>query len=168
MVFQSPPSFKATDENIKNSRDFFESIKEELRIGWEIRDESWLKRDERREYAPFLSELLGSGVIWVEESTDMLLILTEEQVERVKVKKLEDLMRKEVKCAPINAYKNLYVGLKLNGRCSGVGIMKSFDPLSGKAEVLTRYGGDVDSIVFGFIRLSEDGEELGVREVDSP
>jgi len=124
--------------------------------------------DERREYAPFLSELLGSGVIWVEESTDMLLILTEEQVERVKVKKLEDLMRKEVKCAPINAYKNLYVGLKLNGRCSGVGIMKSFDPLSGKAEVLTRYGGDVDSIVFGFIRLSEDGEELGVREVDSP
>jgi polynucleotide 5'-hydroxyl-kinase GRC3/NOL9 len=124
--------------------------------------------DERREYAPFLSELMGSGVIWVEESADMLLILSEGYVERMKVKKLEDLMRKEVKCAPINVYKNLYVGLKLNGRCSGVGIMESFDPLDGKAEILTRYGGDVDSIIFGFIRLSEDGEELGMREVDSP
>jgi polynucleotide 5'-kinase involved in rRNA processing len=46
--------------------------------------------------------------------------------------------------------------------------MESFDPLDGKAEILTRYGGDVDSIIFGFIRLSEDGEELGMREVDSP
>ncbi len=46
VIFQSPPSFKATDENIKNSRDFFGSIKEGLKIGWEIRDESWLKRDD--------------------------------------------------------------------------------------------------------------------------
>jgi polynucleotide 5'-hydroxyl-kinase GRC3/NOL9 len=124
--------------------------------------------NERREYAPFLSELLGSEVIWVEESADMLLILTEGYAERVRVKKLGDLMRKEVKCAPINVYKNLYVGLKFNRRCSGVGIMESFDPLTGRAEILTRYGGDVDSIIFGFIRLSEDGEELGAREVDSP
>ncbi len=42
VVFQSPPSFKATEENLKNVRDFFSSIRGDVElIGWEVRHESW-------------------------------------------------------------------------------------------------------------------------------
>ncbi len=41
IVFQSPPSFKATKENIRNVLDFFNSIERETPLGWEVRDESW-------------------------------------------------------------------------------------------------------------------------------
>ncbi|MEM3371855.1 MAG: DUF72 domain-containing protein [Candidatus Korarchaeum sp.] len=46
VVFQSPPSFKATDENLRNSKEFFRSIGgEDIMIGWEVRDESWFKSE---------------------------------------------------------------------------------------------------------------------------
>ncbi|MEM0267953.1 MAG: DUF72 domain-containing protein [Candidatus Korarchaeum sp.] len=46
VVFQSPPSFKATDENLRNSKEFFRSIGSEgIMIGWEVRDESWFKSE---------------------------------------------------------------------------------------------------------------------------
>ncbi|MEM4582128.1 MAG: DUF72 domain-containing protein [Candidatus Korarchaeum sp.] len=46
VVFQSPPSFKATDENLRNSKEFFRSIgSEDIMIGWEVRDESWFKSE---------------------------------------------------------------------------------------------------------------------------
>lgn len=46
VIFQSPPSFRATDENLRNSREFFESISSgDIRIGWEVRDESWFKSE---------------------------------------------------------------------------------------------------------------------------
>lgn len=49
VVFQSPPSFKASDENVRNSLEFFRSVKEgALMVGWEVRDESWLRREEFR------------------------------------------------------------------------------------------------------------------------
>jgi len=48
VVFQSPPSFKATKENVRNATDFFSSIREDVElIGWEVRHESW--RDHLRE-----------------------------------------------------------------------------------------------------------------------
>lgn len=41
VVFQSPPSFKATEENLRNAREFFSSLDTGLMLGWEVRDESW-------------------------------------------------------------------------------------------------------------------------------
>ncbi len=42
VVFQSPPSFKATEENMKNVKEFFRSIRGDVElIGWEVRHESW-------------------------------------------------------------------------------------------------------------------------------
>ncbi len=43
VIFQSPPSFRATEENLNNADAFFSAISGEFRLGWEIRDESWLK-----------------------------------------------------------------------------------------------------------------------------
>lgn len=48
VIFQSPPSFKATDDNIRNSKEFFGSIRGDIMIGWEIRDESWFKSESFR------------------------------------------------------------------------------------------------------------------------
>lgn len=127
-----------------------------------------LTGEEKGEYSSFLSDILGSGVTWVEESPDMLLLLTEDHVDRVKLRELEGLLRKEVRCAPKNVYEDLYVGLKSDGRCSGVGIMKSFDLKGKRLKVLTKYGGRVEAVSFGFMKLTEDGEELGTRGVDSP
>ncbi|MEM3371088.1 MAG: Clp1/GlmU family protein [Candidatus Korarchaeum sp.] len=127
-----------------------------------------LTGEEKGEYSSFLSDVLGSDVVWVEESPDMLLILTEGHVDRMKSRELGDLLRKEVRYAPKEVYENLYVGLKYNRRCSGVGILRSLDLRGRRAEVLTKYGGQVDAISLGFIRLTEEGEELGTREVDSP
>ncbi|MCS7103550.1 MAG: DUF72 domain-containing protein [Candidatus Korarchaeum sp.] len=45
VIFQSPPSFKATDENTRNAREFFGSISGDVVIGWEVRDESWFKSE---------------------------------------------------------------------------------------------------------------------------
>lgn len=45
VIFQSPPSFKATDENLRNSREFFGSLEDDIMIGWEIRDESWFRSE---------------------------------------------------------------------------------------------------------------------------
>ena len=45
VIFQSPPSFRATDENMKNSREFFGSLVDDLMIGWEVRDESWFRSE---------------------------------------------------------------------------------------------------------------------------
>ncbi len=42
VVFQSPPSFKATKENVNNANRFFSSIKGDFRLAWEVRDESWV------------------------------------------------------------------------------------------------------------------------------
>lgn len=127
-----------------------------------------LTGEEKGEYSSFLSDLLGSNVVWVEESPDMLLILTEDHIDRMRLRELEGLLRKEVRCSSRRIYEDLYVGLKYNRRCLGVGILKSLDLKSRKAEVLTRYEGKVDTISLGFIRLKEDGEELGTRGVDSP
>lgn len=123
---------------------------------------------EKSEYSSFLGDLLGSNVIWVEEAPDMLLILTEGHFDRAKVRKLEDLLKKEVRCAPKVFYEDLYVGLKSGGRCAGVGILKSLDLRNRRATVLTKYRGEVDCISLGFMRVTEEGDELGVREVDSP
>ncbi len=46
IVFQSPPSFKATKENISNADNFFSSIRGEFEIVWEVRDESWFSSEE--------------------------------------------------------------------------------------------------------------------------
>ncbi len=44
IVVQTPPSFSCTDENIKNMKDFFSSVKRDgLLIGWEPRGD-WLDR----------------------------------------------------------------------------------------------------------------------------
>ena len=123
---------------------------------------------EKTEYASFLGDILGSKVVWVEESSDMLLILTEGHVERIKIRKLEDLLRKEVRWASLRDYENLYIGLKLRGKCMGIGILKSLDLKNRKASIFTRYRGEVDSLSLGFFKLDEEGNELGSREVDSP
>jgi len=42
IIFQSPPSFEATEENIDNAYRFFKSIRGDVdKIGWEVRHESW-------------------------------------------------------------------------------------------------------------------------------
>lgn len=42
IIFQSPPSFGATDGNVKNVYKFFESVRSDIeKIGWEVRHESW-------------------------------------------------------------------------------------------------------------------------------
>ncbi len=46
VIFQSPPSFKATKENIDNADRFFSSIKGEFKLAWEVRDESWLSSED--------------------------------------------------------------------------------------------------------------------------
>ncbi len=46
IVFQSPPSFKATKENVNNADKFFSYIKGEFELAWEVRDESWLSSKE--------------------------------------------------------------------------------------------------------------------------
>lgn len=45
VIFQSPPSFKATDENLRNAREFFSSLDDDLMVGWETRDESWYRSE---------------------------------------------------------------------------------------------------------------------------
>lgn len=43
VIFQSPPSFEATEENIENAYKFFRSIRGDVeKIGWEVRHESWI------------------------------------------------------------------------------------------------------------------------------
>ncbi len=46
IIFQTPPSFKATQNNIKNVIEFFESIERgDIVLGLEIRDPSWFSQD---------------------------------------------------------------------------------------------------------------------------
>jgi len=40
-IFQSPPSFDSSDENISNVREFLSSITNDMSLGWEIRNDSW-------------------------------------------------------------------------------------------------------------------------------
>jgi uncharacterized protein YecE (DUF72 family) len=42
VIFQSPPSFEATDENVESAYKFFEFVRGDIeKIGWEVRHESW-------------------------------------------------------------------------------------------------------------------------------
>ncbi len=123
---------------------------------------------EKSEYAPFLEDLLGVKVLWVEESPDMLIVLTEAPVNREKCIMMSNLLKKDVKIAPLRYYDGLYVGLLKGKLYAGVGIITSLSPKSGEIEVLTRYNGEVSGISFGYIRFNSEGEEVGRRRREYP
>ncbi len=123
---------------------------------------------EKPEYAPILEDLLGVKVYWVEESLDMLIILTEALISKEKYIALSNLLNKDVKIAPLGDYRGLYVGLLKGKTYAGVGILESLDLKEGEIGVLTRYNGRVSGISFGYIRFNSEGEELGRRRRDYP
>ncbi len=41
VVFQCPPTFKMTEQSIRDMREFFQAIAGELKLAWEPRHESW-------------------------------------------------------------------------------------------------------------------------------
>lgn len=50
VVFQSPPSFKFSEENLSNAGEFFSSISDSgFTFVWEVREEGWLKRSAFKE-----------------------------------------------------------------------------------------------------------------------
>ncbi|MDK2373085.1 MAG: Clp1/GlmU family protein [Candidatus Korarchaeota archaeon] len=120
------------------------------------------------EYIPFLERILGVRVHWMEESPDMLIAITEGEVDRRKITMLSGLLNKEVRIGPMNVYKGLYVGLIRGRDCKGVGIIQSMDIREGWMSVLTKYEGPLDGIALGYIRFNAEGEELGSRGMNVP
>ncbi len=123
---------------------------------------------ERLEYAPLLEDMLGVKINWVEESPDMLIILTEEPVSKERYTTLSNLLNKDVRIAPLKDYEGLYVGLLRDKTYAGVGILECLDLKRGEIGVLTRYDERVSGITFGYIRFNSKGEELGRRRRDYP
>ncbi len=120
------------------------------------------------EYIPFLERILGVRVRWMEESPDMLIAITEGEVDRRKIATLSDLLNKEVRVGPMDVYKGLYVGLIQGRECKSVGIIQSMDIKEGWMNILTKYEGPVDGIALGYIRFNAEGEELGSRGMNLP
>ncbi len=120
------------------------------------------------EYIPFLERILGVRVRWMEESPDMLIAVTDGEVDRRKITMLSSLLNKEVRIGPMDVYEGLYVGLIKGRECKGVGIIQSLDIKEGWMNVLTRYEGSVDGIALGYIRFNAEGEELGSRGMNLP
>ncbi len=120
------------------------------------------------EYIPFLERILGARVHWMEESPDMLIAITESEVDRRKIAMLSGLLNKEVRIGPMIVYKGLYVGLIRGRGCKGVGIIQSMDIREGWMSVLTKYEGPLDGIALGYIRFNAEGEELGSRGMNVP
>ncbi len=122
----------------------------------------------KEEYIPFLERILGVKVQWMEESPDMLIALTEGNIDRKKITILSELLNKEVRVGPIGAYEGLYVGLIRGRECMAVGIMQYMDIREGWVDVLTKYDGPVDGLALGYIRFNAEGEELGTRGMNLP
>ncbi|MDK2383574.1 MAG: Clp1/GlmU family protein, partial [Candidatus Korarchaeota archaeon] len=120
------------------------------------------------EYIPFLERILGARVHWMEESPDMLIAITESEVDRRKIAMLSGLLNKEVRIGPMIVYKGLYVGLIRGRGCKGVGIIQSMDIREGWMSVLTKSEGPLDGIALGYIRFNAEGEELGSRGMNVP
>ncbi|MCD6348520.1 MAG: hypothetical protein J7L91_02730 [Candidatus Korarchaeota archaeon] len=134
----------------------------------ELRNTFLLTGKKKIWYVPFLEGVLGTKIHWLEESPDMLIALTEGGVDRRKAEKLSDLLNKEVRIAPLDLYRGLYVGLLAKNRCAGVGIVQSLNIREGVIDVLTKYDENIEGLAFGYIRFNAEGEELGARGMGSP
>ena len=111
----------------------------------------------------FLSRELKAKVICGHEGPSSIYILAESCPNAENVRKIEIFTGKRVIVETLNDYMNLYVGLLDDrGFCKGVGLLKGIS--NGKIRVLTRYNRP-SGLRFGFIKFSDDGFEVGRREI---
>lgn len=127
-----------------------------------------LTGNRKDEYIPFLEQILNVGVHWLEESPDMLIVLTDSYVNKREIVTLSSMMNKEIRVGTLTSYSGLYVGLMSDGVCRGVGLLKSLNLREGWMEVITVYKGPIDGVAMGYIRFNAEGEEIGFRGTDVP
>ncbi len=112
---------------------------------------------------------LGTSIIYGEESSDCLLLVSTSKVEKERIMSLQESLKKEVKVVTPPELQNLYLGLEnREGKFIGVGLLKRIDFNKGEMQVLTSSREEeVGYVTFGYLKISEKGEELLKRKIGS-
>ncbi len=135
----------------------------------ELRNTYLFTGESKPDYIPFLETVLGTKILWLEESPDMLIVLTEVLPDRRKIANIADLLHKEVKVGTVQHYNGLYVGLLGKGRCLGIGILESIDLNKKSVRITTPvHERNIEGLAFGYIRFNANGEEIGTRGMNIP
>jgi polynucleotide 5'-kinase involved in rRNA processing len=115
-----------------------------------------------------LSEILKSEVLYVEEASDVLLIVVKGIYSREGARTLREDYEKEVKIAKIDWLERLIVGLLDNDeRLIDIGFLESIDFQNRKMIVSTSIRDEkgVKFAKLGYLRIDERGNEMGRRDI---
>lgn len=115
-----------------------------------------------------LSDILKSEVLYVEEASDVLLIVVKGIYSREGARTLREDYGKEIKIAKIDWLERLIVGLLDNDeRFIDIGFLESIDFQNRKMIVSTSIRDEtvVKYTKLGYLRIDERGNEMGRREI---
>ena len=115
-----------------------------------------------------LSEILKCEVLHVEEASDVLITVVKGVYAREGVSKLRENYDKEVRLAMVAWLERLILGLlNEDERLLGIGFLESLNFNNKQFIVSTslRDENAVKYVKFGYLRVDEDGNEMGRREI---
>ena len=107
-----------------------------------------------------------SGISYMELGPDFALIVTKKSIVGLdqKIRRLQDILEnREIKIFPESAFHNILVGLVDDDwNLLGIGILHKIDFTNKKVKIFTHIPQEViKGILFGSIKVNQDGEELG-------
>jgi polynucleotide 5'-kinase involved in rRNA processing len=115
-----------------------------------------------------LSKILTREVLYVEEAPDMMLIIIRNTFPGEKINKLTKRCDKKVRIVGINELQRLMLGLLNNKeKFLNIGFLESIDFKTRQMTISTGLKdlNLVKFVVFGYLRIDNNGNEIGSRKI---